>query len=71
MKMSKYIAILLLAFSGSVFAETYLCIVEAGDGVSFDKKTSSLDSQVYADSSKEFVLSNDSGKWVVKRFGQK
>ena len=68
--MNKYIAILLLTFSGSAFAETYLCTAEAGAGVSFDKKTSSFDSRVYNVSSEEFVLSNNSGKWVVKRFGQ-
>ena len=67
--MNKYIAFLLLAFSGSVYAEQYLCIAEAGAGVSFNKKTNSFESKTYDVSSQKFILSNNSGKWVVKNFG--
>ena len=68
--MNKYIAILLLALSGSAFAETYLCIAEAGTGVSFNKSNNTFNAQVYDVSRHKFILSNGSGIWGVKFFGK-
>ena len=67
--MNKYITIILLAFSGSAFAETYLCIAEAGAGVSANESNTKFDAQVYDVSVFKFILSNSDGKWIVKDFG--
>jgi hypothetical protein len=68
--MNKYIAILLLLFSGSVFAESYLCIAEEGAGVSYNPVMGTFDSTTYDVSDQKFILSDTNGKWEVKKFGR-
>jgi hypothetical protein len=68
--MKLYIGILLLAFSGSAFADAYLCIPEAAAGVSHNYKTySDVTAKIYNTNDK-YVLTNSSGKWVLKRHGE-
>ena len=67
--MNKYIAIILLAFTGPAYAETYLCIAEAGAGVSYDKGKHTFGSQTYDVSTIKLIQSNNSGEWVAKAFG--
>ena len=67
--MKKYIAILLLTFSGSAFAEAYLCIPEAAAGIRYNPKNDSYYKAVLFDPDQyKFIQSNSSGKWTVKTF---
>jgi len=67
--MKKYIAILLLIFSAPIYAETFLCLGEAGAGVTYDTKTRLFESSTYNVSDQKFILSNKDGKWTFSRFG--
>ncbi|MDH3630372.1 MAG: hypothetical protein OER98_04560 [Gammaproteobacteria bacterium] len=62
------IAILLLAFSGSLFAESYLCIGEKGAGVNFGNGIT-ISSTEYDMSNQKYILSNRTGEWRLYRFG--
>jgi len=65
--MNKYIAILLLAFSGTVFAESYLCIPEAAAGISYNyKQLNNYQSHKFNEDQYKFLQTNESGKWIVK-----
>jgi hypothetical protein len=66
--MNKYITILLLAFSGSVYAESYLCIAEAAGGVRAGFKHENMEAHVYTTDTK-WIVENESGNWVVTEFG--
>lgn len=65
----KYIAILSLVFSGSVFAETCLCLPEAGAAVSHGGGDP-ITSTTWQQSSQKYILSNVSGEWLVKEAGK-
>jgi hypothetical protein len=67
--MKKYICMLLLSISGPIFGETYLCIPEAGAGVSHGGDDG-IRAYVYDISNIKFVQTNESGKWVVKVIGE-
>ena len=67
--MNKYIAIILLTFSGSAFAEAYLCIAEEGAGVSINRTNNTFASNIYDVSGEKYVHSNSSGEWTVTKFG--
>ena len=57
--MNKYIPILLLAFSGSAFAETYLCVASAGSGV-LENDKGEIIARIY---------NVEDEKWLVKKLG--
>ena len=67
--MKKYIAILLLSFSGSAFADSFSCIGEKGAGVVFGKGID-ITSQTYDASSRKFIHSNAKGKWQLFKYGE-
>ena len=66
--MKIYIAILLLAFSGSAFADSYLCVAEVGAGIV--EEESEMRAKVFDVSDAKWIITNESGKWVVKQFGR-
>ncbi len=66
--MKIYIAILLLAFSGSAFADSYLCVAEVGAGIV--EEESKIRAKVFDVSDAKWIITNESGKWVVKQLGQ-
>ena len=69
--MKIYTAILLLVFSAPIYAETFLCLGEAGAGTTYNSKTRSFESSTYDVSNQKFILSSKDGKWTFKRFEDK
>jgi hypothetical protein len=67
--MNKYITILLLAFSGSAFSDSFSCIGERGAGVVFGEGID-ITSQAYDASSRKFIHSNQTGKWRLFKYGE-
>ncbi len=66
--MNKYIAILLLAFSGLAFAESYLCVAAAGSGV-LENDKGEIIARIYNVEDEKWVVTDESGQWVVKKLG--
>ena len=73
--MNKYIAILLLVFSGSAFADSYLCIGEEAGGVRKDMQSRKYKGLVLNAKDSKWVVTNEEdagalmeGHWVVKVF---
>jgi len=65
--MNKYIAILLLTFSGSAFAKSYVCISDAVVAISHNYDDSSVDTpKTYDPKLHRFILTNNSGDWILK-----
>ncbi len=65
--MKKHIAILLLVFSGSAFADAYLCIPQAAAGISYNYKlNNNYQSSKFDENQIKFLQTNESGKWIVK-----
>ena len=58
----------LFLYSSVVCADTYLCIAEAAAGVSHGGP-SGIQASTYDASEKKFILTNESGKWLVKELG--
>ncbi len=69
MLLYKYIVYLFLLLPVNLYATTYLCVGETGAGVE-NTGTGGFRSQVYDVSNQKFALSNDSGKWLLKKIGQ-
>ena len=67
--MNKYVVILLLAFSGSAFAESYLCISEAAGGVREKFSLGKINGLAYTTDTK-WVVRNESGSWLVTEYGR-
>jgi hypothetical protein len=49
-------------------ADSYLCIAEAGAGVSGD--TSGIESKLYDVRNEKYIVSNESGSWEFKELGE-
>lgn len=62
--------ILALSFicSGLANAESFLCVSEAGAGVSINSN-GSITSETYNVSSAKYILSNSEGNWQLKKLG--
>ena len=58
--MKKYVAILLLTFSGTAIGETNLCLPEAGAGVVYKNENSvkSYEGKIYDVSTGKFIQTN-------------
>lgn len=65
--MARIIALILLTVSNFAYAESYLCIAEAGAGVEHGGKA--IYAAVYDVSDKKYIQTNEGGKWVVKELG--
>jgi len=60
--------LILILFAAPCFGESYLCVSEAGAGVT-NFNGSKFEANVYDMSEHKFILTNNSGKWLVKRLG--
>ena len=65
--MQKLAALLLALVSSSAYAETYLCVAEAGAVV--EDSQGSITAGVVNVSQRKYLLTNEGGKWVVKELG--
>lgn len=66
--MRKYLLIVMLLMPVSVNAEAYFCVAEAGAAVEHGGKEG-ISAYTFNSSNKKYLQSNESGKWVVKEFG--
>jgi hypothetical protein len=60
--------VVLFVFSSAIIADTYLCVGEAGAVVSHGGKRG-LESIAYSKTDSKYVLSNNSGEWLLKSMG--
>lgn len=54
--------------SPSAHAESYLCVTEATAGVEHGVKHG-IQAKIYNETSEKYIISNESGEWVVKKLG--
>ena len=67
--MRKYFYITFLSlFSAAISAETYLCIGEKGAGIS-NTGQKIQEAEIYDMSKVKLILSNSTGKWILKNHG--
>jgi len=64
---TKIIPIVCLLISESALSATYLCVAEAGAGISHTGNL--IEASTYDVTSEKYVISNDSGEWKFKRLG--
>jgi len=69
MMMNRLSAFLIVLVSGIVHAESYLCVAEAGAAV-VHGGGEPIVARIADVSNQKFVVTNDSGKWLVKSLGQ-
>ena len=67
--MNKYLAILLLVFSGSAFAESYLCIAEAAGGVRSFINSNKMKGSSYDAGGAKWIVTGNNKDWEIKLFG--
>lgn len=65
--MARLFALALVAISNFAYAESYLCIAEAGAGV--EHGTNGIHAALYDVSENKYINTNESGEWVVKELG--
>ncbi len=65
----KHILLILLFASSSLQADTFLCVGETGAGVEHTG-SAGFKSKTYDVSNQKLILSNNSGKWLLKKLGK-
>ena len=65
--MIRLFSLALIAISNFAYAESYLCIAEAGAGIEHDFKE--MHAALYNVSSRKYINTNEGGKWIVKELG--
>jgi hypothetical protein len=71
--MIKFLVLLLSLLSLNVYADKILCVGEAGAGVIEgveNKPYTPIVADVYKASTQRYMLSNDTGSWMVKAIGK-
>lgn len=67
--MVKRVLLLSLALAQFALADTYLCVAEKGAGI-IQGAGKPIEAHIYDVSTMKWVMSNESGKWVVKELGK-
>ena len=70
MKIFNFVIVLLVMSLPSIcWSETFLCLAEAGAGVT-ESKGGPLKAEIFNVSGEKYLFTNNSGKWILKNHGK-